>query len=705
MGMELPEGLRNLFYGLTGSQWFTADETKLRVLGDLLDRTGDRIERDIPPLIVSVKRRVRSNFDSRSAEYYEESIDKFTSGNTDYVKAASEASHQLGDFTRKAANQVEYVKWMIIGQLVQLALEIAWAIAMAKWTFGASLTMIPILKRIASLAIQRLVNSLITTLLTHLVVSVAFAMIMDQLIQRLQISRGHRGGNDDTLSTSAGVGGVLDGLFSWGFSVVGGKFANWITDNFGDLLRNNFRNAPELTPPPGTGRGVGSNDLSDNLTPPPRTVGGERTDGAPTPGAGRDDNPLPTPGGRGNPTPEPVAGGRGDAPLPPPRTNAAEHNGAPPAAANPGATVPPPSPGTRDVPRPEPVPSRASPPPGLSDDMAGVLSRNSTDLIQPLGRNPSPWDNVATTTRFRDDVGRVFENNLGDQLGRDAANRLGRDYADAFTANWGTRDIGSALARVLDNAPTGPGSRPLSPETHDFLTRTVPDGTARSLSEFADNWQRTAAHLGSNVFQGAASAYLGEGFSNMILSEDNEFSAHGMSAVAGAASAGLTMGGVLGGIKGLDALENLFRSNGSVDAPTPPVVESDSVTATGGTEVPVDSSGAGGSGGSGGSGNGGGSGGPGRVGGPDNGGAPSNTDGEPTPRSGHAQRRRPTCRHTPRRRSPTTLRYRGPVDPRTPTSRARRAPSNRPGHPTAPSNRRRFPTHLRTPPSPPSRRR
>ncbi|MFC3995815.1 hypothetical protein ACFOVU_07810, partial [Nocardiopsis sediminis] len=618
--MQLPEGLRNLFYGLTGTKWFTADETMLRALADVLDRTGMRLESELPPLITSTKRRVRSAFESKAADYFDSSIDRFTSGNTNYVKASADASHQLADFVREAANQVEYTKGMIIGQLIQLAMEIAWAIAMSKWTFGASLTMIPIFKRIASLAIQRLLNFLFNTLVTHLVVSVAFAMIMDQLIQRLQIAQGNRKGNDNDLSKAAGVGGVIDGVFSAGLSAFGNKFADWVTNNFDDLIKINMRNGgPEIPTPP-----VGSKNLDEvvgDTTPPPRNGYNNVPDGTPAPKEGGPDlttGPSSGAGRNGDGTPGP------DTPVPPPGRGA--DTPVPPPGRGSETPVPPPAPsGARDLPETAPPGAGSPPPPRVADDMAGVLSRNVKELIQPFQRNPRPaWDNVATMGRFRDDVGKVFADNFGDQIGRDAARNLGRDYADTFAANWGTRNIGDSLARVFDNAPSGPAGR-LPSETTDFLSRNLPDATVDSLAQFANDWRRTAVHFGTNMGEGAASNVLGEGFSNLIL--EGEFKANGMSAVAGASNAAITTGGVLGGIKGLDALENLFKSNmGAV--PPPPVMESDPMAATNDSKAPVGSGNAGGTGGTGGTGGGGGSGGPGRIGGSEDG-DPSGATGSP----------------------------------------------------------------------------
>ncbi|WP_285762099.1 hypothetical protein, partial [Nocardiopsis ansamitocini] len=85
------------------------------------------------------KRKVTQTFDSKSTEYFEQSINQFTAGERDYVGKAAELAKDIQAYARNAANQVEYAKWMIIGQLIQLAIEIAWAIAMSYWTFGSSL--------------------------------------------------------------------------------------------------------------------------------------------------------------------------------------------------------------------------------------------------------------------------------------------------------------------------------------------------------------------------------------------------------------------------------------------------------------------------------------------------------------------------------------------------------------------------------------
>ncbi|MFC3996082.1 hypothetical protein ACFOVU_09170, partial [Nocardiopsis sediminis] len=629
---ELPGPLAGLLEALTGSKWFTADERLLAELEYALKRGATRLETEVPPLITSVKRRVRSSFDSQAAEFYEESIDKFTTGETNYVKITSDGLRQLAEFVGEVREQVAYTKRMIIGQLVQLLVEIKTAILMAKFTFGASLTTIPLLKRITSLAIQRLINFLITQLLAHTTYNTALALALDQLIQRNLVALGIADGNNDQFTLDAVVGGALDGVAGGFLNKVSDKVADVFGNDFGDIINLNLnKGGPDPAPPPGVGRGLGE----DTPLPPPRNGkdvpdGSPTPDGAPSPKGDRDVEAGPPGGQKGDPDDVP-----GDGPIPVPPPDRGADGGPPPPV---GDTPPPPTRdaqpppaggGTRDLPETPPPGGGRNLPPKLIDELSHVFGRNVHDLMQPFGRHPRPWDNIATVNRFRDDMGNVFAKNFGDQIGRDAARNLGRDYADAFTANWGRHEIGDSLAKVLDNAPGGPGGR-LTPEVNTFLSRDLPDGVGRSLSQFGEDWRRMAAQWLTNPAEGAASNVLGEGLSNMILTPEHEFKVTGMTAVAGVTNSLIAMGGTIGGLKGLEALEGLFSSRpDALGSPTPPpAMESDPEPVKGdsgspGNDSPADRGGSGGQGGAAGEG---------RPGQPDGRGGPADnagTDGAP----------------------------------------------------------------------------
>ncbi|MES0838494.1 hypothetical protein ABUK85_31805, partial [Nocardiopsis umidischolae] len=153
------------------SEIYTALDQRLAVLEDLFDLS---------------RKHARRHFDGHTADRYERSLDQFTRGENNYVGSARDNSTVMSAELFKARANVEYMHMMVIGQFVQLLAEIAWAIAMAKFTFGASLKWIPIFKAIRSLAMRRILTWLIITVPGHQIISQIFAS-MDSIIQRIQI--------------------------------------------------------------------------------------------------------------------------------------------------------------------------------------------------------------------------------------------------------------------------------------------------------------------------------------------------------------------------------------------------------------------------------------------------------------------------------------------------------------------------------------
>ncbi|MFC6433566.1 hypothetical protein ACFQBR_33625, partial [Nocardiopsis tropica] len=173
-GIQVPRaGINNLG---RASEIYTALDQRLAVLEDLFDLS---------------RKHARRHFDGHTADRYERSLDQFTRGENNYVGSARDNSTVMSAELFKARANVEYMHMMVIGQFVQLLAEIAWAIAMAKFTFGASLKWIPIFKAIRSLAMRRILTWLIITVPGHQIISQIFAS-MDSIIQRIQIGRGTR---------------------------------------------------------------------------------------------------------------------------------------------------------------------------------------------------------------------------------------------------------------------------------------------------------------------------------------------------------------------------------------------------------------------------------------------------------------------------------------------------------------------------------
>ncbi|MEU3229732.1 hypothetical protein [Nocardiopsis alba] len=255
--MELPPELRNLFSVLTGSEWPTADETRLWELAQVYGTAADRLEVELPQLVIRIKNKVRENFDATAADFFDESVDQFTAGERNYLGEGTAVARGLQEYVHNAATQVQYAKWMIIGQLVQLALEIAWAIAMAPYTFGASLAKIPIFKAITKTVIGRVLFRLFAELLQQMAISQFFALTLDALIQRIQIDNGYRDEWDHKLTEDAAKGAMLDGFLGTAAAFGGSALSN----QFNKLLNNT--SGPAITkqlddhfPTGGPGKGL-----------------------------------------------------------------------------------------------------------------------------------------------------------------------------------------------------------------------------------------------------------------------------------------------------------------------------------------------------------------------------------------------------------------------------------------------------------------
>ncbi|CAL9377125.1 hypothetical protein SUDANB121_00988 [Nocardiopsis dassonvillei] len=542
MGMEIPDELANLFYGLTGTKWPDVDEDRLRDLSDMYATVEYILATELPELVLVLRRKVRSTFDGRTTEYFENSLAQFTAGERDYVGEAAKLAGDIRTYARDAANQVEYAKWMIIGQLVQLAIEIAWAIAMAKFTFGASLAWISMFRFIRSQAIRRILNWLVWNLLSHLFVAQLFGTTMDLLIQRIQMDQGNRDSWDKELTRMAAAGAFVEGLLGAGLSLGADMF---LSKQLGKLFGDNLPGPP--TPPP----------VRDIAEPPP-VPPGRGPDPAPEPPPLRDvPDTTPAPGPR-TPDPDPLGPPpvRDDVSGPPGPPNDPP---GPPPGDGPGRDVPGRDGPARDV-TPDPLPP-GSVTPEFNRDLVTLFGRNANEFLGPAQRPDTASSGIGHGQRFVDGAGTVFARHFGGEMGEDAARRLGREYAETLLRTWNTPRMPSALDEVLSGAP-------LPQSTRDHLSRDVPDAFGRTVSEFGTRWSDRLTALGIGAGSGALEGYLGEGLTNLAFSPEQQWEASGMSAVAGAAGAVVQNLAVGGGLAAIDALNDLRELN-NTPAPLP----------------------------------------------------------------------------------------------------------------------------------------
>ncbi|PDP89179.1 hypothetical protein CQJ94_02795, partial [Glycomyces fuscus] len=500
---NMSDSSRTAIKVLTGIDVPRASITKLFHAAEVYSTLIQRLN-TLDELIELSRARVRRNFNGRTADYYERSLDQFTKGENNYVGAAKDNSATMTTELRKAGANVEYMHMMVIGQFIQLLAEIAWAIATAKFTFGATLKFIPIFKAIRSLAMRRILAWLVITVPSHQIISQIFAS-MDSIIQRIQIGRGTRTTMDGTLTKSAHIGGAIEGALS---AVLSAGMDGLFHKNLNNLFKNSLDDLNHLpdpppltrTPPPGPDGPPPAGPLNNtpNSPPPPGPPSGGGPDGPPT----RPVNDTPPPGNpnRDTDTPPPPGGPDGPPSGPvkddPPATNPDR---------GPDSPAPKTSPETTPTPKDGPLP-----PPSLNKDLASLFGRHNDEFLTPY--NPaSPigagaFDNAAKATTARNDFADLFARHFGDHLGESAARDLGRDYANTLTRNWNNPDLGQHLRQVLDNR--------LPPHLRDHLAN-VPVNLQKPLNDYFSTASAYAQQTGGSVGSGALEGYLGEGLGSL----------------------------------------------------------------------------------------------------------------------------------------------------------------------------------------------
>ncbi|RSS83742.1 hypothetical protein [Streptomyces sp. WAC06614] len=172
----------------------------------------------------------------------------------------------------------------------------------------------------------------------------------------------------------------------------------------------------------------------------------------------------------------------------------------------------------------------------FAKDIGSLMQATSTPL--QTGFAQSGKGSIAG--RFGQHMERAFEKHLGEALGTNEAKQLGREFGEAFTANWrrgGAENaaLNDVLHKVLDpSALSGGGVKALA-ESLPELAATMGNGNRMfQLGEV----------LGQHLVEGAQNT-LGEGLYNLVFGENHEFSAGWQSFVSGVAMGALGHAGHL----------------------------------------------------------------------------------------------------------------------------------------------------------------
>ncbi|CAN5198142.1 hypothetical protein BH11ACT6_BH11ACT6_54510 [soil metagenome] len=231
MSIELPEPLQWISY-LAGGEWPQGDEDAMWRIAEYWKTSAGEMSALIPDLN-RVRQETISVLVGETADVADEEFAKLFDGDYSVDKLA-EAMSALGDLAFDHGTQIEYGKIQILVALGIAAAEIIFAMAMAPWTFGASLATIPLVELATMAAVRLLLSQVIKALMRatqsaltrtavkrlmkdvpeEAVEELATSMAEDLAIQQYQIDAGHRNDFEDLDKTAiaAVAGGAAAGV-------------------------------------------------------------------------------------------------------------------------------------------------------------------------------------------------------------------------------------------------------------------------------------------------------------------------------------------------------------------------------------------------------------------------------------------------------------------------------------------------------------
>ncbi len=485
MAIELPSGVAGLFKVLTGMEWPQGNEDTLRHVAQLYTATANDFDQ-LAELVTELTKSIKENFEGETAEAFIAGMKDLVTGKN-YVGSAKDGANELAGFADDIANKIEYMKWMILATLIELAAELLFYAATSWFNWGAPAEAAAA-EAAAQITMRIIMKKVLQYLLQHVALGLVTALAMDGIIQYIQIRQHHRAKMDHSLTLqavefsviSSVVGGVLGPLTSKFGSLLGkllGKdFAKDLGKDLANLFDGDFKNLLN------NGTKDLANDVGNTLSHNSKGL----TNGF--------DHDLANDVG-----------------------NDLSHDASSELSHDASSDL------GRDT---------DSKWDGKSDEEPLLGDKNIKDDGEGLG----------SIEDFSHDMGDVFAKHFGETLGDGAARDLGKEYGETFASAWGRKDL-SAVKDDLDHV-LSPFADKLGADGVRSLSHDLPDTILKNMikSTGPDVGRRmadlTAASLSSGV-----NMTLTTGFYNLIFGPEHTFETGFDSFGGGAAMGALGHGG------------------------------------------------------------------------------------------------------------------------------------------------------------------
>ncbi|GAA4794637.1 hypothetical protein [Streptomyces ziwulingensis] len=214
MSVEMPPELAWVARLAVGQAWPKGNEDDLHALGQAWHEAAQEL-RGISGQLGASGNGVLESVGGQVADEFSSFVTQLEAN----LPAMTDSANQLGKLGRYTAVQVEYSKFMILGQLVLLAAQIA------EWIFFAP-ELIPVAITAARVAVRMILRRLILSI----AIGVGFNAGLDVAVQTIQFLRGDRtewsADNSVSAVVSGAIGGAVGGLFFGVGGVLAPRFAN-----------------------------------------------------------------------------------------------------------------------------------------------------------------------------------------------------------------------------------------------------------------------------------------------------------------------------------------------------------------------------------------------------------------------------------------------------------------------------------------------
>ncbi len=208
MGMQLPEWARKTFQIATGDGWPEADEDALWALAREWATIGGAIDALQYQLMEPARAVRRTDWDGPAARAFA-LAGQAPAGRQ--LAGLATGSHDVSGFIHQTGVNVQYMKIIVLQELVLLAAQIAQLLGLSGATFGASLTAIPALAALGRL-LARLATYRLSMWIMSLAMGEAMQLAIDSIAQAAQLAAGTRRHWDEALTANAAITGAVSGV-------------------------------------------------------------------------------------------------------------------------------------------------------------------------------------------------------------------------------------------------------------------------------------------------------------------------------------------------------------------------------------------------------------------------------------------------------------------------------------------------------------